>query len=73
MAQERELLSLEIADEGRGLQAAGEETAAGGRRIGVGLLGMRERLRNLGGELEIESDGQGTTVRARLPLEEKAA
>jgi signal transduction histidine kinase len=29
---------------------------------------MRERLRQLGGELEIHSSAQGTTVRAAVPL-----
>jgi len=34
---------------------------------------MRERMRDLGGILEIESDGHGAIIRASLPLEEKAA
>ena len=34
----------------------------------VGLLGMREWAKGLGGTLEIKSDGKGTTVLARLPL-----
>ncbi|MEY2538508.1 MAG: hypothetical protein QOG67_2248 [Verrucomicrobiota bacterium] len=33
-------------------------------RLGVGIAGMRERLTELGGRLEIESDEHGTTVRA---------
>ncbi|MFZ0229029.1 MAG: sensor histidine kinase, partial [Mycobacterium sp.] len=36
--------------------------------ISVGLAGMRERLRELGGRLEIESDSSGTILRARIPL-----
>lgn len=36
----------------------------------LGLFGMRERLRQLGGELEIDSGPGGTTVRAILPLKE---
>ncbi len=36
---------------------------------GLGMLGMEERVRRLGGELRIDSDiGRGTTVSARLPL-----
>ena len=35
---------------------------------GVGLAGMRERLNELNGKLEIESEGQGTTLRATVPL-----
>jgi signal transduction histidine kinase len=33
---------------------------------------MRERLRQLGGTLEIHSDESGTLVRAVLPLEKRA-
>jgi len=36
--------------------------------FGVGISGMRERLRQLGGRLEVSSDGAGTTVTAGLPL-----
>ncbi len=59
----------EIRDYGRGippehlarLREAHAET-------GVGLAGMRERLDELNGTLEIESDSSGTTLRARAPL-----
>jgi two-component system NarL family sensor kinase len=41
----------------------------GGRAgIGVGLPGMRERLRQFGGRLDIESGASGTTVRATVPV-----
>jgi signal transduction histidine kinase len=32
------------------------------------LAGMRERLHELDGSLEIESDGNGTSMRATVPL-----
>jgi signal transduction histidine kinase len=35
---------------------------------GVGLAGMRERLNELNGNLEIESNGHGTSLRAVVPL-----
>jgi signal transduction histidine kinase len=35
--------------------------------LGVGILGMKERLRQLGGRLEIDSNKAGTTVTATLP------
>jgi len=35
---------------------------------GVGIRGMRERLHQLGGNLEINSNGKGTLVSARLPV-----
>jgi signal transduction histidine kinase len=37
-------------------------------RSGVGIQGMRERLRQLNGHLEILSFPDGTQVTARLPL-----
>ena len=50
---------LEIEDYGRGMADAGAR--------GVGITGMHERLQQLGGRLEIESDSGGTIVRAVLP------
>ena len=35
---------------------------------GVGIRGMRERIRQLGGALEINSDGRGTLIVAHLPV-----
>jgi len=57
-------LSLEIADDGKGMTA---ETLA--RTSSLGVMGMRERARIAGGEIEIRSiAGQGVTLVARLPL-----
>jgi signal transduction histidine kinase len=54
-------LTLEIADEGGGLSSAGDP--------GQGLVGMRERVRLYGGDLDAqERDGHGFVVRARFPL-----
>jgi PAS domain S-box-containing protein len=67
-------LALEVSDRGRGFPGGNltnEPSAA--NSLGVGVLGMRERMRQLGGKLEIRSDSSGTTVRARLPLRAKAA
>ncbi len=36
--------------------------------MGIGLSGMRLRLRQLGGRLDIRSDGNGTLVTATGPL-----
>ena len=59
---------LEIEDRGGGLPPAAQERmrAQSPSAIGVGIAGMRERLTQLGGTLEILSSRQGTLVRARL-------
>jgi signal transduction histidine kinase len=60
---------LEIRDFGRGIPSARlarlREVSA---ETGVGLAGMRERLNELKGKLEIESDSGGTSLRAIVPL-----
>jgi signal transduction histidine kinase len=62
-------LVLEVADRGPG-PAAGRRRAGDG---GHGLVGMRERVRLYGGELETGAGpGGGFLVRAVLPLERKA-
>jgi two-component system sensor histidine kinase UhpB len=61
-------LHLRVHDDGRGfdVEAARQEGTRGAR---FGLVGMRERLRGLGGTLVIRSrPGQGTEVEADLPL-----
>lgn len=60
---------LEVRDEGRGLPP-GVTTAGGAIRVasGVGLLGMRERMRQLGGRIELETGLPGALVRAVLPI-----
>jgi PAS domain S-box-containing protein len=55
---------LEIVDRGRGLNVRSDGTVA---KVGVGLAGMRERVRQLGGLFEIQSSGRGTTVRVVVP------
>jgi signal transduction histidine kinase len=39
--------------------------------VGVGLAGIRERLKELGGSLEIESKGQGTLLKVKIPIEQR--
>ena len=62
---------LEVQDDGAGFDVRDVHASAtlpdAGR--GMGLLGMRERIATLGGELTIESTpGRGTLIRARVPL-----
>src|ERR1017187_10394874 len=64
-----EKIILEIRDDGCGIPAERllrlREASA---ETGVGLAGMRERMNELNGKLEIESDGHGTTLRAIVPF-----
>ncbi len=63
------LVELEVSDRGRGMdQTAVERGRSARTRLGVGILGMRERMTQLGGKLEVESNSSGTTVRAAIPL-----
>lgn len=62
----RELV-LEIEDGGRGIFPSGAAEHDGGG-VGVGVMGMRERIRELGGSFVIESTSSGTLIRASLPL-----
>jgi PAS domain S-box-containing protein len=61
-------LSLEVEDRGKGIPPGKREAMESGGTPGVGIRGMRERLRQLGGSLEINSSGLGTVVVARLPV-----
>lgn len=54
-------VALEVRDDGRGFHAA--------RSRGMGLLGMEERVAQLGGRLHVRSSpGEGTTVTAEIPV-----
>jgi signal transduction histidine kinase len=61
---------VEVQDEGKGIPLEKQLELNSPGRTGVGFRGMRERLRQLGGTLDIRSDGAGTTVTATLPLRE---
>jgi signal transduction histidine kinase len=60
-------VALDVADHGSGLEAALKRDATA-VELGVGISGMRERVRQLGGEFEVVSDQGGTLVRVVLPV-----
>ncbi|RPJ60941.1 MAG: sensor histidine kinase [Acidobacteria bacterium] len=65
--RENTSLTVTIQDDGRGFVEAKASP-------GLGLIGMEERARELGGRVTISSEpGHGTTVRAELPSEETPA
>ena len=65
-------LILEVSDKGKGLAAAAGMKRNWTRSPGVGLRGMRERMRQLGGKLELTLTPVGTTVTATVPIKEPA-
>jgi signal transduction histidine kinase len=61
ITQDSDKINVEITDDGHGFDPA--------RRRGMGILGMEERVRRLGGTLTIESvPRKGATVKAELPF-----
>jgi two-component system NarL family sensor kinase len=59
---------VEVQDTGQGMPPEKQFEISLSGRTGVGFRGMRERLRQLSGTLEIRSDETGTRVTATLPL-----
>ena len=61
-------IQVEVEDRGKGIPQHKKFEMASTGIPGVGIRGMRERLRQLGGSLEIDSNGKGTLIVARLPI-----
>jgi two-component system NarL family sensor kinase len=67
--RQSEAVILEVTDSGSGIPAERLlRLHQGSAETGVGMAGMRERINELNGKLEIESDGRGTRVRVTVPL-----
>ncbi|MGA8306179.1 MAG: PAS domain S-box protein [Candidatus Acidiferrales bacterium] len=64
------IVRLEVADNGKGIP---EDVLAAlnssGGQLGVGIRGMRERIRQLGGWLQVKSHPGGTTIISSLPVD----
>jgi two-component system, NarL family, sensor histidine kinase LiaS len=60
LKQETEGFCLHVVDDGQGFNIETEN-------MGFGLLGMRERVRAIGGVLELKSSSKGTTLQVRIP------
>jgi PAS domain S-box-containing protein len=63
---------LEVQDAGKGIapEKLAELQSAGS---GVGIRGMRERVRQLGGDMKIDSDSCGTRITVSIPIANKAS
>jgi PAS domain S-box-containing protein len=62
-------VSLEVEDAGRGIARRDPLRGPAVPTLGVGLAGMRERIRQVGGTFAVESAGAGTRIRAVVPLQ----
>ena len=61
-------IHLQVQDEGTGIAAEQLDKVVSDGTPGVGIRGMRERLRQLGGTMEVHSNHTGTTVEVRVPI-----
>jgi len=67
-------VKLEVVDHGKGIEAGTARVKVEGiAALGVGIPGMRERLRQLGGQLEVDFGRDGTRVSASVPLKKAKA
>ena len=64
-------VQLEMQDDGKGLPKPRSDGYVA--PLGVGITGMRERVKQLGGEMMLESGSSGTTVSVTLPLTRTAS
>lgn len=66
-------LTLEVTDNGKGIPGERLKNLEAAGNSGVGIAGMRERVREIGGRLEIQSGERGTTVSVTVPISKGAA
>lgn len=66
------LVEMRIADNGRGFPFAGRRDLAALEESGVGPRTLKERARNLGGVLIVESSSAGASIEMRLPVPEES-
>lgn len=57
-----------VADDGKGIPMDKLDAMTLPGTAGIGITGMRERVRQLGGTLAIDSNNKGTKITARIPV-----
>jgi PAS domain S-box-containing protein len=67
IARERESVRVQVQDHGKGISPE-RLTEIQSHGSGVGIRGIRERIRQFHGELKIESNGSGTSVIVTIPM-----
>jgi signal transduction histidine kinase len=61
-------INLEIADNGRGISEERMQSLHAAANAGVGIAGMKERVREFGGQIDIRSGRSGTAVSVAMPV-----
>jgi PAS domain S-box-containing protein len=69
IAHDGQIVTMEVKDAGKLVRPVSSSPEKGVEHLGVGIRGMRERVRQLGGSLELRSDSHGTVMRAKLPMQ----
>jgi len=72
LKRSQDALLLEVQDYGKGIAPEKKSLLLGTGPVGVGLRGMRERVLQLRGTLDIQSDEGGTTIRVMFPIAKSA-
>jgi signal transduction histidine kinase len=69
IAMQAQEVTMIISDHGKGIPSETLSSfKSNGTRVGVGLSGMKERVMEFKGSLEIQSDGAGTKITVRMPV-----
>lgn len=63
-----DMVSLSVRDHGKGSKLQIPRNGESAEFVGVGIPGMRHRLKQLGGELIVDSNINGTTITANVPV-----
>jgi signal transduction histidine kinase len=72
IARDSKNVSLQIRDEGKGI-SKDRLSEIQSQGSGVGIRGMRERVRHFGGDMRIESDESGTRIAFTFPISKAPA
>ena len=61
---------INVRDDGKGIPDSVADFEAG--KIGIGIAGMRQRVKELGGELRLRNGNPGTLLEAVIPIKSGA-
>lgn len=72
ITRDAERVTVVVTDRGQGMRGDSVASPRGKVAAGVGIQGMKERVEQLGGTLQIRSDAAGTSVTAVMPVASRA-